>query len=61
MWSMTGGNSVRGEVGELVVRQPWVGMTHGFWRDRERYQDTYWSRFPGIWTHGDWALVDDER
>jgi acetyl-CoA synthetase len=31
-------------------------MTHGFWRDRERYEETYWSRFPGIWTHGDWAL-----
>jgi acetyl-CoA synthetase len=54
------GNSVRGKVGELVVKQPWVGMTHGFWRDRERYQDTYWSRFPGTWTHGDWALHDQD-
>jgi acetyl-CoA synthetase len=54
------GRSVRGQVGELVVRQPWVGMTHGFWRDEERYLDTYWSRFPGTWTHGDWALVDPD-
>ena len=53
------GRSLRGSVGELVVRKPWVGMTHGFWRDTERYEETYWSRFPGTWTHGDWALADD--
>jgi acetyl-CoA synthetase len=47
-----------GEVGELVCRQPFPGMTRGFWRDRERFLDTYWRRFPGIWTHGDWASVD---
>jgi acetyl-CoA synthetase len=47
-----------GEVGELVCRQPFPGMTRGFWRDPERYLDTYWRRFPGIWTHGDWASVD---
>ena len=35
-------------------------MTHGFWRDNERYLDTYWSRFPGVWTHGDWALHADD-
>ena len=54
------GSPVRGAVGELVVRQPWVGMTKGFWRDDERYIETYWSRFPEIWVHGDWAEVDDE-
>jgi acetyl-CoA synthetase len=53
------GNPVRGEVGELVVRQPWVGMTCGFWRDPERYLETYWSRIPGVWVHGDWAEIDD--
>jgi acetyl-CoA synthetase len=52
------GEPVRGEVGELVVRQPWIGMTRGFWRDPQRYIDTYWSQFPGIWMHGDWAMVD---
>ncbi|MBV8172500.1 MAG: AMP-binding protein [Candidatus Eremiobacteraeota bacterium] len=52
------GNSVRGEVGELVVRQPWPGMTQGFWHDDERYLKTYWSRFPDVWVHGDWASVD---
>jgi acetyl-CoA synthetase len=48
------------EVGELVCRKPWPGMTRGFWRDPERYLDAYWRRFPGIWTHGDWASVDGE-
>jgi acetyl-CoA synthetase len=54
------GNPVRGAVGELVVRQPWVGMTSGFWNDPDRYLDTYWSRFENTWVHGDWAEVDDE-
>ena len=52
------GQSVRGQVGELVIRRPWIGMTRGFWKDTERYLETYWSRFPGLWTHGDWAAVD---
>jgi len=54
------GNSVRGEVGELVCRRPWPGMTRGIWRDDERYLDTYWRRFAGVWTHGDWASVDED-
>jgi len=54
------GRSVRGEVGELAIRNPWPGMTRGFWGDRQRYVDTYWSRFEGIWVHGDWAYVDPE-
>ncbi|HEY1456519.1 MAG TPA: AMP-dependent synthetase, partial [Candidatus Dormibacteraeota bacterium] len=47
-----------GEVGELVIRNPWPGMTRGFWGDRERYLETYWSRFDGVWVHGDWAYAD---
>lgn len=50
------GNSVTGEVGELAVRAPFVGMTHSFWRDDERYLETYWQTIPGIWVHGDLAL-----
>ena len=46
------------EVGELVCRRPSPGMTRGFWNDPERYLDAYWRRFPGVWTHGDWATVD---
>lgn len=52
------GRSLRGQVGELVVRQPWIGMTRGFWKDPDRYIQTYWSRFPDVWVHGDWAAVD---
>jgi acetyl-CoA synthetase len=54
------GRPVRGEVGELVCRRPWPGMTRGVWGDPERYLDTYWRRFPGVWTHGDWASVDED-
>ena len=53
------GNPVRGVVGELVIRQPLPGMTRGFWNDPDRYLDAYWSRFPGVWVHGDWALIDE--
>lgn len=52
------GKPLRAQVGELVIRQPWVGMTNGFWRDADRYLETYWSRWPGVWVHGDWAQID---
>jgi acetyl-CoA synthetase len=45
-------------VGELVIRGPWPGMTRGFWKDPDRYLETYWSRLPGTWVHGDWAEID---
>ena len=56
------GHSVRGEVGELVVRGPWIGMTRGFWKDEggARYRAAYWAQHPGLWTHGDFAAVDDD-
>ncbi|MGI8408562.1 MAG: AMP-binding protein, partial [Pyrinomonadaceae bacterium] len=46
------------EVGELVIKQPWIGMARGFWEERERYLETYWSRFKDTWVHGDWAMRD---
>jgi acetyl-CoA synthetase len=52
------GRPVRGEAGELVITQPWIGMARGFWRAPERYLETYWSRWPGVWVHGDRARVD---
>jgi acetyl-CoA synthetase len=55
------GKSVRGKVGELVIREPWIGMTRGFWRNPQRYIDSYWSRWPDVWVHGDWAAIDDDR
>ncbi|WP_370182360.1 AMP-binding protein [Rhodococcus wratislaviensis] len=54
------GRSLRGEQGELVCRQPWPSMTRGVWKDEERYLEAYWSTFPGMWRHGDYALVDDD-
>jgi acetyl-CoA synthetase len=54
------GNPVRGEVGELVCKRPWPGMTRGIWNDPERYVETYWSTYPDVWRHGDWALIDED-
>ncbi|MCP9485516.1 MAG: AMP-binding protein [Gaiellaceae bacterium MAG52_C11] len=54
------GEPLRGEVGELVCTRAWPGMTRGIWGDDARYLETYWSRFPGVWTHGDWASVDED-
>lgn len=51
------GRPVRGEVGELVCTKPWPGMTRGLFRDPQRYLETYWSRYPGVWWHGDFASV----
>ncbi len=56
----TEGRPVRGEVGELVVRGSWPGMTRGFWNEPDRYLETYWSRFPDTWVHGDWASIDED-
>ncbi|MCB0977288.1 MAG: AMP-binding protein [Acidimicrobiales bacterium] len=52
------GKPVRGEVGELVCTKPWPGMTRGLWKAPERYIDAYWSRWPDVWVHGDWALIE---
>ncbi|WP_044642109.1 AMP-binding protein [Risungbinella massiliensis] len=53
------GEEVIGEVGELVLYQPWVGMTNSFWKADDRYLETYWSRFPQTWVHGDWVMEED--
>ncbi|WP_238606096.1 AMP-binding protein [Amycolatopsis sp. Poz14] len=54
------GEPVHGQIGELVLRNTFPGMTHAFWGDRERYLATYWERWDGIWVHGDLASVDEE-
>ena len=54
------GQPVRNQVGELIIRQPWPGMTRGFWQAPERYEAAYWSRFPGLWVHGDFAAIDGD-
>jgi len=60
IWGPDGTPVPAGEVGELVCRQPWPSMTRGVWGDDERYLDTYWRRFPGVWVHGDWARIDED-
>jgi acetyl-CoA synthetase len=54
------GKPVKNQVGELVVKAPWIGMTRGFWNDPKRYEETYWSRWPGVWVHGDFAAIDSD-
>ena len=54
------GSSLTGEVGELTILEPFVGMTQSFWDDDERYLDTYWRRIPGKWVHGDLAVKTQE-
>ncbi|NIW97198.1 MAG: AMP-binding protein, partial [Phycisphaerae bacterium] len=55
------GNPTRGEVGELILRKPWIGMTRGFWKDKQRYLDSYWNRLENIWVHGDFAAIDKDN
>ena len=53
------GQSVgQGVTGELVMRTPSIGLTRGLWQDRERYLQSYWSRLPNLWVHGDFASRD---
>ena len=54
------GAPVRGRMGYLVCTKPAPSMTRGIWGDPERYIETYWSRWPGYWDHGDWASVDED-
>ncbi|MGZ9225572.1 MAG: AMP-binding protein, partial [Anaerolineales bacterium] len=54
------GKPLRNAVGELVITAPWIGMTRGFWKDKQRYLDTYWSRWANVWVHGDFAAIDSD-
>ena len=54
------GKPVRNRVGELVIKSPWIGMTRGFWKNPERYENTYWSRWDNTWVHGDFAAIDSD-
>jgi acetyl-CoA synthetase len=60
IWDADGKPVGPGEVGELVCKKPWPGMTRGIWKDPQRYLDTYWSRWPDVWVHGDWATRDED-
>ncbi len=55
------GRSVpRGEVGELVLRRPSIGLSRGLWRDDTRYLKSYWQKIPGLWVQGDFASIDQD-
>jgi acetyl-CoA synthetase len=60
VWGADGIPVAPGEVGELVCTQPWPAMTRGIHGDPDRYLEAYWRRFPGVWTHGDWASIDED-
>jgi acetoacetyl-CoA synthetase len=55
------GNSVIDQVGELVITKPMPSMPVGFWGDDggERYRESYFSHYPGVWRHGDWIELTD--
>ncbi len=44
--------------GYLVIKEPWPAMLRGLYHDDERYQQTYWARFPGVYMAGDGARID---
>ena len=47
-----------GQMGELVMRQPSMGLTRGLWQDPQRYVENYWQQIPGVWVQGDLARRD---
>ena len=54
------GKPIREKMGHLVAKKPAPSMTRGFWNEPERYIEAYWSKWPNIWYHGDWASVDKD-
>jgi acetoacetyl-CoA synthetase len=55
------GEPVTGELGELVITEPMPSMPLYFWNDPggERYRETYFEPWPGVWRHGDWMLITE--
>ena len=56
---MTTGEPVIGEVGELVLTEPMPSMPIFFWDDEDgdRYRESYFAMYPGVWRHGDWIKI----
>ncbi|MBO0597003.1 acetate--CoA ligase [Nesterenkonia sp. E16_7] len=50
----------KGEAGLLVIKEPWPAMLRGIWKNPERYQETYWSRFGDVYFAGDGARTDED-
>ena len=55
------GQTLKNEVGEMVIRQPMPSMPVGFWNDKndQRYKATYFDTYPGVWRQGDFFMVND--
>lgn len=55
------GHPIRGEVGEMVITKPMPSMPIRFWNDPsfERYRDSYFGVYPGVWRHGDWITITE--
>lgn len=56
----TGHPVAPGTTGYLACMQPSPSMTRGIWGSPERYLETYWSKWRGVWSHGDWASMDED-
>ncbi|MEW6049991.1 MAG: acetate--CoA ligase [Candidatus Zixiibacteriota bacterium] len=54
------GNEIKEGGGFLAITKPWPGMLRGIWGDRQRYVDTYWTKWPGVYFPGDGAKVDKD-
>jgi acetyl-CoA synthetase len=55
------GNEVGpGGGGYLVLRKPWPAMLRGIYKDHDRYVETYWSKYPGVYFAGDGARIDED-
>jgi acetoacetyl-CoA synthetase len=57
------GKPVTGEVGEMVITKPMPSMPVYLWNDKDfsKYEDSYFSTYPGVWRHGDWIEVTDHE
>ena len=60
IWNDAGEPVGKGGGGYLVLPEPWPAMLRGIWGDEQRFKDTYWARFPGIYFAGDGAKYDDD-
>jgi acetyl-CoA synthetase len=56
----TGRSLPAGEIGEIVMRRPSIGMTRGLWKSPDQYLESYWRVIPGVWVQGDLASRDTD-
>jgi acetyl-CoA synthetase len=54
------GQRVFNTLGDIAIPSPWPSMSRGFWNDPERWSETYKSKFPGLYLHGDRAIEFDD-